>query len=68
MMPVKNIVIPLNTGYLNEAAKARGVSRTMMVRIIMERIIEKKMVGDILGYEPIIIARPGKYRRFAPKV
>lgn len=66
-MAVKNIVIPLDTEYLNEAAKTRGISRTMLARLVMERVIERKMVAEIVGNDPIVIPKPVKYRRFAAK-
>jgi hypothetical protein len=61
---IKNIVIPLETEYLEEAAKARGISRTMLARIVMERVIERRIVGEIIGTEAISIPKPVKYRRF----
>lgn len=63
-MSVKNIVIPLETEYLQAEAKARGVSRTMLARIVMEQVIERRMVTEIVGPGRIIVARPVKYRRF----
>lgn len=63
-MPVKNIVIPLETEYLQAEAKTRGISRTMLVRIVMEQVIERRMVAEIVGTGRIIVPRPVKYRRF----
>jgi hypothetical protein len=62
---VKNIVIPLEVEYLQEAAKQRGVSRTRLVRAVMEKVVKDELVADILGEngvpaEPV----PTKYRRF----
>jgi hypothetical protein len=63
-MPIKAIVIPLDTEYLQAEAKARGISRTMLARLVMERIIERKLIAEIVGTAPIIIPKPVKYRRF----
>jgi hypothetical protein len=37
VMTVKNVVIPLEIEYLQEAAKERGISRTRLVRVVMEK-------------------------------
>ena len=66
-MPEKNIVIPLQTEYLEKAAKERGVSRTQLVKIIMEKVISDRLVSSILGDEKIIIHRQPHYRRFPQK-
>lgn len=63
-MTAKNIVIPLETEYLQAEAKARGVSRTMLTRLVMEQVIERKLVSEIVGTSRIIVPRPVKYRRF----
>jgi hypothetical protein len=60
----KNIVIPLETEYLDEAAKARGISRTYLVRILMEKVILDRLVSNIIGDERIILQRKQNYRRF----
>ncbi|MFG3595131.1 hypothetical protein [Bradyrhizobium sp. RDI18] len=64
-MTIKNIVIPVEVEYLQEAAKQRGVSRTRLVRAVMEKVVKDELVADILGEnglpaEPV----PTKYRRF----
>src|SRR5207248_1713906 len=46
VMAIKNVVIPLEVEYLQQAAKECGVSRTMLVRIMMQKIVR-----DILGCE-----------------
>lgn len=66
-MPIKAIVIPLDTEYLQAEAKARGVSRTLLARLVMERVIERQLVAEIVGTHPIIVPRQVRYRRFAPK-
>lgn len=63
-MPVKAIVIPLDTEYLQAEAKARGVSRTMLARLVMERVIERQLVAEIVGTQHIVVPKPVKYRRF----
>jgi len=65
-MPVKNIVIPLETEYLQEEAKARGVSRTYLARVVMETVISQKMVPSIIGEKRIVAQRAAPYRRFRP--
>ncbi|WP_141686487.1 hypothetical protein [Bradyrhizobium sp. LMTR 3] len=64
-MTIKNIVIPLEVEYLQAAAKQRGVSRTRLVRAVMEKVVKDELVADILGEnevpaEPL----PTRYRRF----
>ena len=65
-MVAKNVVIPLETEYLESCAKVRGISRTRLVQIIMERVIEDKLVRAILkdADKPYKIMPVQKYRRF----
>jgi hypothetical protein len=63
-MPVKAIVIPLETGYLQAEAKARGVSRTMLARLVMEKVIEDRLVARIVGDAPLTVPKQPRYRRF----
>ena len=64
-MTIKNIVIPLEVEYLQEAAKERGVSRTRLVRAVMEKVVRDELVADILDGDPVIVEPPPtKYRRF----
>ena len=66
-MPVKSIVIPLDTEYLQAEAKVRGVSRTMLARLVMEQVIERKLVAEIVGTQTILVPNQVRYRRFVPK-
>lgn len=66
-MAAKNIVIPLQTEYLEEAAKARGISRTQLVRILMEKVVSDRLVSSIIGDEKIVIPRQPHYRRSPPR-
>lgn len=40
-MAIKNVVIELDVEYLQAAARERGVSRTKLVRAVMNKVIEK---------------------------
>jgi hypothetical protein len=62
---IKNIVIPLEVEYLQDAAKQRGVSRTRLVRAVMEKVVKDELVADILG-DSGVPAEPvsSRYRRF----
>lgn len=66
-MAIKHIVIPLETEYLQEAAKKRGISRTMLVKVLMNKVINDRLVSDLIGDARIEIATAPKYRRFPPK-
>jgi hypothetical protein len=62
---IKNIVIPLEVEYLQDAAKQRGVSRTRLVRAVMEKVVKDELVADILGENGVPAeAAPARYRRF----
>ena len=65
-MTIKNIVIPLEIEYLQTAAKHRGVSRTKLVRLLMERVVKDELVPLILGNERLQEQeeRQQRYRRF----
>jgi len=69
-MPIKNIVIGIETAYLQDCAKKRGVSRTYLVRTVMEKVISDQLVTAILddGEQRIIVPVARKYRRFACSV
>lgn len=58
------IVIELDRDYLQAEAKRRGVSRTMLARLVMEAVIERQLVPDILGTHAITVPKATRYRRF----
>jgi hypothetical protein len=66
---IKNVVIPLETGYLQDEAKRLGVSRTKLVRVVMEKIVREELVPEILDSEDECLREPQtpKYRRFPRK-
>jgi hypothetical protein len=66
---VKNVVIPLETAYLQDEAKRLGVSRTKLVRVVMEKIVRDELVPEILDGETEALNEPQapKYRRFPKK-
>jgi hypothetical protein len=63
-MAIKNIVIPLEVEYLQAAAKERGISRTKLVRVVMEKVIGEDLVPRLL--DDVDLAEPlqPRYRRF----
>ena len=65
-MTIKNVVIPLETAYLQDEAKRLGVSRTKLVRVVMEKIVRDELVPDILVDAEQALNEPpaSKYRRF----
>jgi hypothetical protein len=65
-MTVKSIVIELDVEYLQQAAKERGVSRTKLVRLVMQKVIRDELVQNILGDDDLSEAEPSpqRYRRF----
>lgn len=65
-MAIKNIVIPLEVEYLHKVAKERGISRTKLVRYVMEKVVNDELVPEILGEDDLsnVEAPPQRYRRF----
>ena len=65
-MTVKSVVIPLEIEYLQQAAKERGISRTRLVRFVMEKVVRDELVPKILDADDLSYAEPPrqKYRRF----
>jgi hypothetical protein len=63
---IKNIVIPLEVEYLHKVAKERGISRTKLVRYVMEKVVNDELVPEILGEDDLsnVEAPPQRYRRF----
>ena len=64
-MAIKNVVIPLEVEYLEAAAKARGISRTKLVRVVMQKVIREELVPHLLDDDDLSEApdQP-RYRRF----
>jgi hypothetical protein len=66
VLTIKNVVIPLEVEYLQKAAKERGVSRTKLVRVMMQKIVRDELVPKILGDDHLVHTEPPqqRYRRF----
>ncbi|WP_247333804.1 hypothetical protein, partial [Bradyrhizobium sp. 147] len=43
VVAIKNIVIPLEVEYLQKAAKERGISRSKLVRFVMEKVVNDEL-------------------------
>jgi hypothetical protein len=65
-MTIKNIVIPLEIEYLQKAAKERGISRSKLVRVLMEKVVRDELVPKILSDNDLAHAEAPqqRYRRF----
>jgi hypothetical protein len=65
-MAIKNVVIPVEVEYLQQAAKERGISRSKLVRIVMQKVVSDELVCDILGDQSLadVEPPPRRYRRF----
>lgn len=65
-MTIKSVVIPLEVEYLEDAAKRRGVSRTTIVQLVMERFVKDRLVSTILGEDCLQTEKlpSQRYRRF----
>jgi len=63
-MAIKNVVIPLEVEYLEAAAKERGVSRTKLVRVVMQKVIREELVPQLLDDDDLTEAPQERYRRF----
>ena len=56
---------PAAVGYLEQAAKERGISRTKLVRIVMEKVIRDELVSEIVSEDELAADTPQpRYRRF----
>ena len=64
IMTIKNVVIPLEIEYLQEAAKERGISRTKLVQVVMEKVVRDELVPKILGNEVSVEEPRPRYQRF----
>jgi hypothetical protein len=58
------VFIPLETDYLQETARQYGISRTKLVRVVMEKIVRDELVSKILDEEMLIEPAHQRYRRF----
>jgi hypothetical protein len=68
-MTIKNVVIPLEIEYLQEEANRRGISRTKLVRIMMNKVVKDELVPEILGDDDQVLVEPRepRYRRFGKR-
>ena len=66
-MTIKNVVIPLETEYLQETARKYGISRTKLVQVVMEKVVRDELVSKILNNEVLIEQPQPRYRRFRKK-
>jgi hypothetical protein len=64
-MPIRSIVVQLEIKYLQDEAKRLRVSRTKLVRVVMEKILRDELVPDILSGEEQFLNTPRtqNYRR-----
>ena len=64
-MAIKNVVIPLEVDYLERVAKERGISRTKLVRLVMEKVVRDQLVSEIVSDDELAADTPKpRYRRF----
>jgi hypothetical protein len=65
-MTIKNVVVPLEVEYLQKAAKKRGISRTKLVQVVMDKVVRDELVLEILDDDDRVRNEPRKprYRRF----
>ena len=65
-MTIKNVVVPLEIEYLQKAAKERGISRSKLVRVLMEKVVRDELVPEILSHDDLANAEAPqqRYRRF----
>jgi hypothetical protein len=63
-MAIKNVVIPLEVEYLQAAAKERGISRTKLVRVVMQKVIREELVPQLLDDDDLTEPLQPRYRRF----
>lgn len=61
----KNVVVPLECEYLQRVAKQFGISRTRLVRLLMEKIIRDERASELLTADDVAAdISPPRYRRF----
>ena len=62
-MAIKNVVIPLEVEYLQAAARERGISRTKLVRVVMQKVIREELVPQLLDDDDLTEPLQPRYRR-----
>ena len=63
-MTIKSVMVPVEVEYLQAAAAERGVSRSKLVRVVMKKVVEKKLVPQIIDDDDLIEQPVQRYRRF----
>ena len=60
---IKNVV-PLEVEYLQAVANERGISRTKLVRVVMQKVIRDGLVPQLLDDDDLTEPVQPRYRRF----
>lgn len=64
---IKGIVVEVDDTYLQQVAKQRGISRTRLTRLLLEKIVREQLAADIVTEADIAADIPSpRYRRFHP--
>lgn len=67
-MVIKTVTLTIETDYLQRVAKQRGISRSRLVRILIEKIMRDRLVEEIVTDADVTAdARSPRYRRFPLK-
>jgi len=67
-MSLKSVVVTVESEYLQQVAQQRGISRTRLLRLLMEKIVRDQLAAEIVTEADIVadVSLP-RYRRFHRK-
>lgn len=67
-MSLKSVVVTVESEYLQRIAKLRGISRTRLLRLLMEKIVREERAAEIVTEADVAAdIAPPRYRRFPIK-
>lgn len=67
-MSLKSVVVTVESEYLQQVAAQRGISRTRLLRLLMEKIVRDELAAEIVTETDVVAdVSPPRYRRFYRK-
>lgn len=66
---IVNLMITIETEHLKQVAKLRGISRTRLVQLMMEKIVREERAAEIVTEADVaaVARHQSHYRRFPRK-
>lgn len=65
---VRSVVVTVESEYLQRVAKQRGITRTRLLRLLVEKVVRDERAAEIVTEADVTAdVSPPRYRRFPRK-